>query len=375
MFYNPYQSTIMKKSFAILAIFFLSAFAFAQSAYFKITGKVIDGATSNALQAASVFAQSTTIGTATDANGNFTLTLPNGGYDLVITFTGYETITRRITTADGDDKNIVIIIRPKVNSMEDVVVKASNEVKDGWEKYGSFFLENFLGKTTNSKLCSITNKDVLKFYFSKKRNRLKVLANTPLEIENLALGYKLKYSLDSFTHEYTTQASTYTGYPLFEEMQQVSAEQKATWQANRFKAYKGSMLHFMRSVYSRSLKEEGFEIQFVAKISDRETAVKLPDFYGALNYNKEDSTQMVYIIPNQPVIAVLYNKEEPEAGYTLLNEDEPKKYEQSIITIASNESIAIEQNGYYFDQNDITITGYWAWDKIADMVPYEYRPD
>lgn len=375
MFYNPYQSTIMKKSFAFLAIFFLSAFAFAQSAYFKITGKVIDGATSNALQAASVFAQSTTIGTATDANGNFTLTLPNGGYDLVITFTGYETITRRITTADGDDKNIVIIIRPKVNSMEDVVVKASNEVKDGWEKYGSFFLENFLGKTTNSKLCSITNKDVLKFYFSKKRNRLKVLANTPLEIENLALGYKLKYSLDSFTHEYTTQASTYTGYPLFEEMQQVSAEQKATWQANRFKAYKGSMLHFMRSVYSRSLKEEGFEIQFVAKISDRETAVKLPDFYGALNYNKEDSTQMVYIIPNQPVIAVLYNKEEPEAGYTLLNEDEPKKYEQSIITIASNESIAIEQNGYYFDQNDITITGYWAWDKIADMVPYEYRPD
>ena len=365
----------MKKSFAFLAIFFLSAFAFAQSAYFKITGKVIDGATSNALQAASVFAQSTTIGTATDANGNFTLTLPNGGYDLVITFTGYETITRRITTADGDDKNIVIIIRPKVNSMEDVVVKASNEVKDGWEKYGSFFLENFLGKTTNSKLCSITNKDVLKFYFSKKRNRLKVLANTPLEIKNLALGYKLKYSLDSFTHEYTTQASTYTGYPLFEEMQQVNAEQKTTWQANRFKAYKGSMLHFMRSVYSRSLKEEGFEIQFVAKTSDRETAVKLPDFYGALNYNKEDSTQMVYIIPNQPAIAVLYNKEEPEAGYTLLNEDEPKKYEQSIITIASNESIAIEQNGYYSDQNDITITGYWAWDKIADMVPYEYRPD
>ena len=365
----------MKKSFAFLAIFFLSAFAFAQSANFKITGKVIDGATSHALQAASVFAQSTTIGTATDADGNFTLTLPNGGYDLVITFTGYETVTRRITTADGDDKNIVITIRPKVNSLEDVVVKASNEVKDGWEKYGSFFLENFLGKTTNSKLCSITNKDVLKFYFSKKRNRLKVLANAPLEIENHALGYKLKYALDSFTHEYTTQASTYTGYPLFEEMQPVNAEQKTTWQVNRFKAYKGSMLHFMRSVYSRSLKEEGFEIQFVAKTSDRETAVKLPDFYGALNYNKEDSTQMVYIIPNQPDIAVLYNKEEPEAGYILLNEDEPKKYEQSIITIVSNTSIAIEQNGYYFDQNDITITGYWAWDKIADMVPYEYRPD
>lgn len=365
----------MKRTTIFLTLFFLATSAFAQPAYFKITGKVIDGATNNALQAASVFAQNTTMGTATDNTGNFTLTLPNGGYDLVITFTGYETVTRRITTADGEDKNIVITIKPKVNSMEDVVVKASNEVKDGWEKYGGFFLENFLGKTANSQRCAITNKDALKFYFSKKRNRLKVLANTPLEIENLALGYKLKYSLDSFTHEYTTQASTYTGYPLFEEMQPVNPEQKAAWQANRFKAYKGSMLHFMRSVYNRSLKEEGFEIQFVAKTNDRETAVKLPDFYGALNYNKEDSTQMVYIVPNQPDIAVLYNKEEPEPGYVLLNDDEPKKYEQSVITIANNESIAIEQNGYYFDQNDITITGYWTWDKIADMVPYEYKPE
>lgn len=364
----------MKKATFLFSFLFCSAYAFTQSTSFSISGKVVDAVTKNTMQGASVFAQNTTMGTATGAEGNFTLYLPNGGYDLIITYTGYETVSRRISTADADDKNIVIELKQKEKALEDVVVRASNEVKDGWEQYGSFFLDNFIGKTTNSKFCTITNKDVLHFYFSKKRNRLKVLATAPIEMENLALGYKLKYTLDSFTHEYGTQAGIYTGYPLFEEMQSTDSAQLLTWKENRSKAYKGSMLHFMRSVYYKQLKEEGFEIQFVAKNNDMETAVKLPNFYGALNYNKDDSTQLVEITPNQPDVAVLYNKEEPDAGYVLLNEDTPKKFQLSVINIAANESIAIEQNGYYFDQNDITITGYWTWDKIGDMLPYDYVP-
>ncbi|MEP7141667.1 MAG: carboxypeptidase-like regulatory domain-containing protein [Ferruginibacter sp.] len=364
----------MKTTAFFLVTILLSLSAFTQPVTYNITGKVIDAVTKAPMQAASVFAQNTTTGTATNTDGNFTLRLPNGGYDLVITFTGYQTVSRRITTADADDKNIVIELKQKESAMEDVVVKASNEVKDGWEKYGQFFLDNFIGKTENSKGCTITNKEVLKFYFYKKRNRLKVLATAPVEMENLALGYKLKYTLDSFIHEYGTQAGIYTGYPLFEEMQPKDSIQKTTWQVNRLKAYKGSMLHFMRSVYNKSLKEEGFEIQYVAKSNDKETAIRLSDFYRALNYSKDDSTQVVDIVPNQPDIAVLYSNEEPDPGYSAQNEDTTKNFELSVITIAANESIGIEQNGYYFDQNDITITGYWIWDKMGDMVPYDYYP-
>ncbi len=364
----------MKTTISTLLLILFSFTSFAQSTVFALNGKVLDAVTKNPMQAASVFAQNTTMGTATDVNGNFTLHLPNGGYDLIVTFTGYETVSRRISTADAGDKNIVIELKQKENSMEDVVVKASNEVKDGWEKYGNFFTDNFIGKTNNSKLCTIANRDVLKFYFYKKRNRLKVLATAPIEIDNEALGYKLKYTLDSFTHEYGTEAGIYTGYPLFEEMIPRDDSQKLTWQANRLKAYHGSMLHFMRSVYHKTLKEDGFEIQFVAKSDERETAVRLPNFYGALNYNKDDSTQLVEIMPNQPDVAVLYSKEEPDPAYVLQNEETPGAYQLSVINIANSESIAIEQNGYYFDQNDITITGYWTWDKVGDMVPYDFAP-
>ncbi len=364
----------MKAISSVVTFLLLSLISFSQAGSYSISGKVLEAAGQSPMQAASVFAQNTMIGTATDADGNFTLRLPDGGYDLVITFTGYETVSRRISKADADDKNIVIVIKKKENSMEDVVIKASNEVKDGWDKYGQFFIENFIGKTNNSKHCTITNKEVLKFYFYKKRNRLKVMASEPVVMENTALGYRIKYTLDSFTHEYGTDAGIYTGYPLFEEMPAIDSTQKATWQANRVKAYNGSILHFMRSVYEQSLKEEGFEIQFVAKNKDLETALKVTNFYGALNYEMNDSTQMVEVLPNQPDIAILYSGEEPDPGYVALNEDTPQKYQLSVITITANESIAIEQNGYYFDQNDITITGYWIWDKVGDMLPYDYMP-
>lgn len=364
----------MRTIIAISFLLFVSASVAAQPAYFTITGRVTDVATQAPLQGASVFAQNTTMGTATDADGNFKLYLTNGGYDLVITFTGYETVSKRITTGDVENKNILIPMKKKESVMEDVVIKASNELKDGWERYGNFFVQSFIGITDNSKQCNIKNPEVLKFYFSKKKNRLKVLATEPVEIENTALGYKLKYTLDSFTHEYNTQTSTYTGYPLFEEMQPQDSTQVTTWQVNRLKAYRGSILHFMRSVYNKNLKEEGFEIQFVAKNEHADTALKLTDFYGALNYEKDDSTMIADIIPNQQNMAVLYSKEKPDIGYLALNDDAPSGYQLSIVTIAPEQSISIEQNGYYFDQNDITITGYWSWKKIADMVPYDYHP-
>ncbi len=366
----------MKKYILFFAMLFIVGAGFSQSTYFTITGKIVDAVSKAPLQAASVFAQNTTFGTATSAEGNFTMYLPSGGYDLAVTYTGYETETKRISSADADNKNIVIELKQKDKSMDAVAIVASNEVKDGWEKYGYFFKENFIGSTPFSQNCTLLNRDSLKFFFSKRKNRLKVLSNGPLEIQNNALGYKIKYTLDSFTYEYATQVATYSGYPLFEEMQTNDVNQQAVWKQNRMNAYNGSILHFMRSIYGKTLKADGFEIQFiVSKNTDTEKAITPADQYGAINYNKDDSTQTVDFSPNQPDVAVLYKKEEPPVQYLAQNEDAPKKFELSVITINPAQSIVIEQNGYYYDQNNITINGYWTWEKVADMLPYDFIPN
>jgi hypothetical protein len=356
----------------VLAMLLFTLFATAQSTSFSVSGKIINAETKLPLQAASVFAQNTTFGTATDASGQFTLWLPKGGYDLVVTFTGFQTETKRISSADENNKDIVIELKLKEKEMEAVSVVSTSEVKDGWEKYGNFFLEQFIGKTENSKHCTIQNKEAIHFYFSKKRNRLKVLATEPIQIENAALGYHIKYTLDSFTHEYATQVSLYTGYPLFEEKQATDETQKIKWQDARQKAYQGSILHFMRSIFHRRLKEEGFEVQYVVNINNRDSALRLKDYYTALNYQKDDSTQTVEVKPNQLQLGVIFTKEKPAPDYLLENPNEPGNFQFSFLSFLPDRSIIIEQNGYFFEQNDITINAYWTWDKVANLLPYDY---
>ena len=362
----------MKKSVLFLLIAFSSIAAFSQSGY-TISGKIIDDATKQPLQGASVFAENTTIGTATNDQGFFSLRLPGGGYSIVVTFTGYQTETKRVTAGDAGNNDIVIEIKKKEKSLEEFVVKSTAEVADGLQKYGGFFLENFIGKTANSKFCTIKNKDVLHFYFSKKRNRLKVLATEPVLIENLALGYNIKYTMDSFTHEYNSAATVYSGYPLFEEMAGNDEAQKVNWLANRKIAYNGSVLHFMRSLYNKQLKEEGFEIQFLIKVNNKDSGFVLKNFYAALNYNKDDSTQTVEVMPNQPDVAVIYKNEEPQQAYAAFNPDEPAKFQLSVFSFVPAQSIIIEQNGYYFEQTDFTINQYLGWEKMADMLPYDFK--
>ena len=362
----------MKKILPVVLLLIANSFAFSQGNYFIVTGKVVLASNKQPLQGASVFAQNTTLGTATDAEGNFKLYLPDGGHSIAVTFTGYNTESRRVSNSDPNDRHIVFELTEREKQLEEVAVIATSEVKDGWNKYGQFFINKFIGQTTNSAANVLKNPEVLKFFFSKKRNRLKVLAAEPLLIQNNALGYNIKYALDSFTYEYNTEVSIYTGYPLFEEQTTTDTVQKIKWTLAREKAYKGSVLHFMRSLYNQQIKEEGFEIQFLVTNNDKETSIAVKDAYKALNYTKDDSTLLVEIKPNQPRVGVIYLREKPSEVYSALNPDEPADFQFSVLTFLRNESIGIEQNGYYFNQEDITIDAYWSWDKVGDLLPYNY---
>lgn len=363
----------MKKLLLLVAVMLIVCQAFSQS-YYIIEGKVISAVTKEPLQGASVFAQNTTIGTATDAEGRFKIYLPDGGYSLIITYTGYNTENVRISNADAKDNNVVYELSQKEKQMEEVSVVATSEVKDGWVKYGQFFLDEFIGQTANSQQCTIKNKDAIHFYFSKKRNRLKVLATEPLQIENLSLGYNVRYDLDSFTHEYNTEVSLYTGYPLFEEMQSTDYEEQLKWMKARREAYKGSILHFMRSLYNETLQQEGFEVQFVVRNDSTEKALPLKNYYTALNYQKEDSTSLVEISPRQQRVGVIFLKEKPSPKFLRLHPGEPEDFQFSVLSFSPEDPTVIEQNGYYYEQNNISISAYWTWDKVADQLPYNYKP-
>lgn len=356
---------------AILAMSFLG-FTQQNPRNYWVKGKVVQADNKQPLLGASVYAENTTLGTTTDQDGNFALQLYEGGYGLVVSFAGFNTQSIRIS--QSDNKELFFEMTPKDKIMQDVAIVSTGEVKNGWEKYGGFFLNEFIGTTPNRDSCVLKNSETLKFFFSKRKNRLKVFATEPLLIENRALGFLLKYDMDSLVHEYNSGLTLYSGYPSFEYMNPVDENEKQRWESARKKAYVGSVLHFMKSLYRKDLGKNKFEVKFLVSINEADSALKLANYYDALRYEKNDSTGLVSIRPNQLHVGVLYSGTKPDETYLKQNSDAPTDFQFSTLLFQSGEKIFIEQNGFYFEQQDITINEYWEWCKMAEMLPYDYEP-
>ncbi len=356
----------MKKLLLLLLLVLPAASLLAQH---TIRGTVTDAETGLPLQGASVFAQNTTIGAVTDSAGTFALSFGRGGYELNVTYTGYENAQRNVVAGTTDTLHIQL--KKRDNSMSEVIVTASNEVADGWKKHGDFFLEYFIGATPFADSTTLLNPEVLKFYFYKRSNKLKVLATEPLLIQNRALGYNLRYSLDSFVHYNATNISSYRGLCLFQPMEG-SAEEVALWAENRKKAYYGSRLHFLRAYYDSTLKEEGFYVD-VLSTRDLRKFDRLVNPYDSLYYFADIITGDVELwFPKKA--SITYHKQKPEQAY-LQQFNLPLDVPVQISYVDLLDAITIKPNGFFLEQRSWVAQGYWSWKNLADGLPYDYEPE
>jgi hypothetical protein len=353
----------MKKPFLALAFSLLGILSFAQ---FSFSGKVIDAETKEPLNGASVFAQNTTKGTTTNSEGNFSLTLDKGGYEIIFSFTGYASKT---INAEGSNQQVTVELSKADNTMAEVIIKSSNELEDGWERYGDFFLKHFIGATPFADSCSLLNPEVLKFLYFKRNDRLKILATEPLQIANRSLGYTLRYELDSFVYFFKTDMNSYRGLCFYTEMDG-TAEEKQMWATNRKEAYYGSRLHFLRAYYDSTLKEDGFTVDLLSKTDKYERLTKL---YDTTYYFYDDSTGNVDLwFPTKASIS--YSKKPPAKKF-LQQYKLPLNAKLQISYVDLLDGITIKPNGYFFDQNSWVNQGYWSWKNLADQLPYDYEPD
>lgn len=334
-----------------------------------ISGKIVDADTKEPLVGASVFAQNTTKGTATDKEGKYSFYLPKGGYEIVVSFTGYA--SRSINVDVTTNREFNLELQKADNTMSEVIIKSSNEVEDGWQKYGQFFITHFIGATPFAANCKLLNPEVLKFLFFKKSNRLKVLATAPLQIENKSLGYNLRYELDSFVNYYNTDINSYRGHCLYTEMDGDSL-QKQVWKTNRKKAYYGSRLQFLRSYYDSTLEKDGFIVDILSSTQSNKFD-KITNPYDTAYYFFNDSTGNAELFYPAKV-SVTYNKKKPEREY-LQQYHLPLNVPIQISYVDLSEGIAINPNGYFTDQNSWINEGYWSWKNLADQLPYDYDPD
>lgn len=320
------------------------------------------------LNGASVYAENTSFGTTSNAEGYFFLRLPKGGYDLVISYTGYDKQVITVSQNQPLPDTVEIYLQQSDYSLEAVDFVFTGEDPNGLEKYGSFFNSHFIGTTPNAQQCFIANPEVLKFFYSAKRNRLKVTASESLVIYNYALGYRILYQLDSFRYDYKTLIGLYNGNAFFEHID-TTEEVLIQWEKNRAATYLGSRLHFMRAFYARQLAEEGFIVEkMVRKPGRAATGELIPDIYDENLYKEEGDVKH---IGWNGRYRIGYKKVWPHPAY--LQEFQLDNNLKVQISLAeTKQGFSIESNGYFSGQSGFINSGYWSWKKLAELLPYDF---
>ena len=254
----------MRRLFIFLAIILpLSCLA-----QVNISGRILNQADTKPIANASVFLSNATIGDKTAADGTFTLHNVNAGkYELIVSIIGFETFKQIITVGYKDIVLPDITIFPKTISLSQVTIKPRED--PDWAKYHLLFKEAFIGTSDLAADCKILNPHVLDFDYDQAKNTLKASSYDFLEIENAALGYKIRYLLTDFTLDNTAKTLFYKGSVFFENMKG-TASQLERWQKKRQEAYIGSEMHFFRSALGNRIDEEGFRVQQLAKWANPE---------------------------------------------------------------------------------------------------------
>ncbi len=383
----------MKKIIAVLLLLNFSVLftnvCKAQTSRWKIFGK-IKNEKGNYLSPASIYISNSTKGSTTDSSGNFSIKgLPNGNYNLIVSFIGYQTQIYPIAI-DNKNDSVLFLMKENEKELEDVVINLKNGNRDDQLKT---FRKAFIGTDKNAKETQILNDSILKLHTTSE-GKITAHTNDLLQITNTALGYKIKYLLKEFSYDKKGGGLHYLGFPLFEEMQPSSKSQKKEWDENREKIYQSSLLRFYRTLSRRDLIQQGYIIGqlFLPEGNDA--------FQGGGLSKKINvpSNGFLLTVAGQQYIDTLLWPEIPY--YRLITALPGHKYrlnfsgmisvdatnaknsvhstdfykpgaKTSIISLA--QPVEINENGLPNDPSKVIMYGYWIDSRISDLLPFDYH--
>ena len=382
----------------------------------SISGEVRDKK-GETLPGAGVYLSGYKLATVTDNNGKFVLpNLKPGNYNILVEMMGYLPFTKNVILSDKS-ATVTLVLAENTITLKEVVIQAD----PNRDKYIALFKEYFIGKTPNATKCKLLNPQVLYIKFDKNSNTLNVQSNEFLIIENRALGYRLKYMLQEFEYNYNTRIIYYAGLPNFEELKGSKAKKKE-WMANRELAYYGSSQQFFKALYKGTTKEEGFIIHKLIKIKNPsrppDTLINknikrfMKSMHGVIRLGSafNDSLTLWTQIRNMPKdiptlnrgevltdtlvtqqyqnlktlnykddLYVMYTKERETVDYTnrsghsVMRPLDVPNYQISLIKMLKG-PVHFFANGGTYEPQSLLYEGFWAWEKIADLVPMDYIP-
>jgi len=350
-----------------------------------VTGRIVDGETSEPLPMANVYLANTMMGTSTNEDGYFAIVnVPPGRYAFVASFIGYEPYKRNIRLREGEEEQIVIRLMPSALTMDEVVVSAV-EPKE-WRRNLDVFRNTFFGWSANASECAIRNAELMHFDHDRSAGIFSARADNMLRLENRALGYGVDLLLEKFT--VSGRTINFRGEPRFTELAPSGPGDAMTWRRNRLKAYRGSRRHFLACMFNGTVEENGYKIHLLPTIEESARGLFyeeiLPD--SIMEESGLPSTKFLSFTGYLKV--TYYDEKEPMAYVNFKNSSETRitrltleqlrgfgegGYQESWLKL-EYPRVAFNSRGIVLDQLAMTSHGYWAWERFADTLPLDYEP-
>lgn len=328
----------------------------------RVIGTITDFQSGEPVPGAHVFLSETTMGTVTDSLGNYEISnIPIGNYTLIASMVGFiRSSSSLVLTERRPSRHYNLRLRPDLIQMEAIEVRASN---DDWLSALAVFREHFIGSTQFGRQTEILNPEVLDLKY--ESGLLTGRSEQPLLIENRALGYKLYIELDEFTFNPDLKEGSYSVYTKFEEMESSNPETMRSWQSNRRLSYESSIRRFFQSVYNGTAQRDGFRFSraHLLPLSDDEHREALNALRFVSEHRKEEARG--FRITRD--LRVEFGSEDI---YVQDIDSEP-----SFIRPARGGFIFIDASGNLLDPHSIIVMGRWADQRIANLLPRDYRPN
>ena len=337
-----------------------------------LTGTVTDSTSGDPLPGVHVFIAGSTLGTTTGGDGRYRLTgVPPGRQRLYVSMLGYAAATVDTLLQARRAYAIDVRLRPTVLESKGVTVEAERD--DDWAKRLQTFKRLFIGRSAFADHCILTNPEVLRFedgWFKPFR----AAAAEPLVIKNYALGYRITYFLEEFTHRGTT--TRWDGEPLFEPLAPKDSTEAAKWRANRQRAYAGSMRHFLRALMDRRVREEGFVIYRHPPTSDfRSPARQSPFLASADRLLDRPSDTSATRLDFSGRLEIAYPEEQEEPAFLRWQRGFGQAPGPQTSFIELNDPfVTLDPTGEIVEPYGATVYGYFAFERLANQVPQDYTP-
>ena len=316
-----------------------------------IKGTVYDSETEIPLQYTGVYITGTLAGTSTDEDGEFELDISKfKSNPLTIRAVGYQTL---ILDSVSENIRYKIYLTGELFEIEEVRVETKNLVRRRKANL-KLFKREFLGTSGNHKLCEIINEEDISFNYDSDKDTVRAFARKPIKILNGALGYVITYHLDMFEYDKDRNVVSFSGDIVFDEDLAVGQSNDGSYFAKREDAYLGSCMHFIRSLWSNSLKKNRFTISRYTYdvLSSGVSLSSMPN--ANVSHDDivvQDNLQNKYL-SNAKELSIHYGSMYSKMYYLKRN-------------------VLIGKNGFY-DPSGIRWYGHMASQRIGDMLPYDY---